>query len=73
MVGLQVFSQEQGAELRLGIVDSLLETGANDVLVVRGDKDSIDREERLIPYSEEFVVKVDLSECRIDVVWDPNF
>ena len=73
LVGLQVFSQEQGAELRLGIVDSLLETGANDVLVVIGDKDSIDREERLIPYSEEFVVRVDLSECRIDVVWDPNF
>ena len=43
------------------------------MLVVIGDKDSIDREERLIPYSEEFVVRVDLSECRIDVVWDPNF
>ena len=73
LVGLQVFCQDQGTESRLGVVDSLLETGANDVLVVIGDTDSIDREERMIPYSKEFVVNVAVSEGRIDVVWDPHF
>jgi 16S rRNA processing protein RimM len=73
LVGLQVFSQEQDVEQRLGVVESLLETGANDVLVVKGDRDSIDREERLIPYSDEFVLKVNLPNHRIDVVWDPKF
>jgi 16S rRNA processing protein RimM len=33
-----------------GQVDQLLETGANDVLVVKPTADSIDDEERLIPY-----------------------
>ena len=35
--------------------------------------DSIDREERLIPYVDECVVKVDLAEQRIVVNWDPGF
>ena len=61
------------SRVRLGVVKSLLETGANDVLVVKGDSQSIDREERLIPYVDEFVVKIDLAEQRIDVNWDPGF
>jgi 16S rRNA processing protein RimM len=71
--GLAVIAQHEGQQVRLGVVKSLLETGANDVLVVKGDSESIDREERLIPYVDEFVVKVDLAEQRIDVNWDPAF
>lgn len=51
----------------LGEVDHLIETGANDVLVVRGDR------ERLIPYTDAVVVQVDLAARRLRVDWDPEF
>ncbi|QKT04719.1 ribosome maturation factor RimM [Ectothiorhodospiraceae bacterium 2226] len=52
----------------LGEVADLLETGANDVLVVRGDR------ERLVPYVKDTVVhEVDLAARRIRVDWDPDF
>ncbi|MAM69517.1 MAG: ribosome maturation factor RimM [Gammaproteobacteria bacterium] len=58
----------------LGNVDHLLETGANDVLVVRGDTRSIDREERLIPYLYGQVVEeVDLDQEVIRVNWDKDY
>ncbi|MFA9462265.1 ribosome maturation factor RimM [Thiohalorhabdus methylotrophus] len=52
----------------LGEVDSLIETGANDVLVVAGS----DRE-RLIPFTEEAVPEVDPARGLIRVDWDPDF
>lgn len=58
---------------RLGVVDSIMETGANDVLVVKGDKDSLDREERLVPYSDQYILRIDLEEAVIEVDWDPEF
>lgn len=58
----------------LGVVDHLLATGANDVLVVRPDAQSIDQEERLIPYvREKFVRKVDLTQQEIVVDWDKDY
>jgi len=58
----------------LGRVHHLFETGANDVLVVRGDEHSIDRRERLIPYLPGRVVcKVDLAAQTMLVDWDPDF
>ena len=47
LIGLAVFDLE---DQRLGTVSDFLETGANDVLVVKADGDSIDDRERLIPY-----------------------
>lgn len=68
---LKVFTES--GEL-LGRVDHLLETGANDVLVVKGDADSVDRETRLIPYVPDVVVKsVDLDSGSIRVDWAPDF
>ncbi len=52
----------------LGAVHHLLETGANDVLVVRG----ADRE-RLIPYVPAVVVRIDKDPGCIVVDWDPDF
>lgn len=57
----------------LGVVDGLIETGANDVLIVKGNRDSMDLEERLIPYSDEFVKCIDLFKREIFVSWDPDF
>jgi 16S rRNA processing protein RimM len=58
----------------LGRVDHLLETGANDVLVVTPCEGSIDGRERLIPYLPDDVVKVvDLAAGALLVEWDPEF
>jgi 16S rRNA processing protein RimM len=52
----------------LGRVDHLLETGANDVLVVHGER------ERLIPFVEpDVVTSVDFDTGLIRVAWDPDF
>ncbi|MFW6041412.1 MAG: ribosome maturation factor RimM [Guyparkeria sp.] len=52
----------------LGTVRELMETGANDVLVVRGDR------ERLIPFlPDDVILTVDLDARRIEVDWDPDF
>jgi 16S rRNA processing protein RimM len=78
--GLQVWcrdageagSNEQGSEQRvlLGTVDYLIETGANDVLVVKPSTDSIDDRERLIPYLPgDVVTRVDLDRAVIEVDW----
>lgn len=50
----------------LGRVSHLFETGANDVLVVQGER------ERLIPFGQEIVQRVDLDEGVISVDWDAN-
>jgi 16S rRNA processing protein RimM len=58
----------------LGVVDHLLATGANDVLVVRGDEASVDREERLLPYVDAQVVKeVDLAARIMRVDWGKDW
>lgn len=73
LIGLGVVSHYQGKEYRLGSVKEMLETGANDVFVVQGDSDSIDTQERLIPYVDQFVTKIDLQAQKVVVDWDPEF
>ena len=52
----------------LGRVSHLMSTGANDVLVVAGDR------ERLIPFREpDYVTGVDFEARRVTVDWDPEF
>ena len=69
--GLQVETVEGES---LGCVDHLIETGSNDVLVVKGFPTSRDQRERLIPYLPDQVVKrVDLAAKRLVVDWDPEF
>lgn len=51
-----------------GVVDALFETGANDVMVVKGKR------ERLVPWIMNDVIKsVSLDERVIVVDWDPDF
>ncbi|WP_415892656.1 ribosome maturation factor RimM [Neptuniibacter sp. QD29_5] len=58
----------------LGKVVRLMETGANDVLVVKGTADSIDQKERLLPYLPDQVIKkIDLETGAMWVDWDPEF
>jgi len=55
------------AGVELGEVDHLFETGANDVMVVKGAR------ERLIPYIPGVIVAVDAAARTIRVDWDPDF
>jgi 16S rRNA processing protein RimM len=68
--GLQVWCQDGDDRVLLGTVDYLIETGANDVLVVKACEGSIDTRERLIPYLPgKSVIRVDLEAALIEVEW----
>lgn len=63
--GLTVITTNQ---VTLGVVDYLMEAGACDVMVVKGDA------EYLVPFDKQNVVKqVDLQQGKIVVDWDPNY
>jgi len=65
---LQGLSVVTVAGEQLGSVDHLIETGANDVLVVKGER------ERLIPFvMDRVIVQVDLEQGEIRVDWDKDF
>lgn len=65
LIGLKVINL-QGIEF--GVVTSLVETGANDVLVVQGER------ERLVPWIlEQVIIKVSLEEGLMTVDWDADF
>lgn len=65
LVGLTVITVDA---VNLGTVVQLLQTGSNDVLVVKGDR------ERCIPYIRPDVIRrVNLQERLIEVDWDPEF
>lgn len=52
----------------LGRVERLMETGANDVLVIRGER------EHLVPFVQgQYVTHIDLAGGRMDVDWDAEF
>lgn len=63
--GLSVVTRDKQP---LGKIVYLFETGSNDVMVVKGER------ERFIPYIWQQVVKeVDLENRRMTVDWDPEF
>jgi 16S rRNA processing protein RimM len=69
LVGLNVVNLKGE---HLGQVDHLLETGANDVLVLK--QTNAEAEERLIPFVMEEVVKsVDLDNQIIQVDWELDY
>ncbi len=72
LMGCQVITTE-GYEL--GKVVDMMETGSNDVMVVKANlKDAFGVQERLIPFLDEQVIKnVDLTTRTIKVDWDPGF
>jgi 16S rRNA processing protein RimM len=65
LVGLEVENTEGVA---LGRIEKMMETGAHDVMVVKGDR------ERLIPFVPgHFVTRVDLEGGVVTVDWAPDF
>jgi 16S rRNA processing protein RimM len=76
LIGLRVINQQ---DVELGVVKSLMETGANDVLVVVSEIDTEDGAnketiERLIPWTmNNAIIAVDLEHKVIEVDWDPDY
>jgi 16S rRNA processing protein RimM len=64
LIGLEVVNREG---VRLGQVAEVFATGANDVLVVRGER------ERLIPFVEAVVVDVDLEGALLTLDWGADY
>ncbi|MDH5516578.1 MAG: ribosome maturation factor RimM [Gammaproteobacteria bacterium] len=65
LIGLSVINQDN---VNLGTVGEMMETGANDVMIVEGDR------QRLIPFTQGHTVQqVNLDEKIIRVDWDPEF
>ncbi len=65
LVGLAV---ETNLGIQLGTVDGLLETGANDVVIVKGER------ERAIPFLQgKTIINIDLDAGKMIVDWDPDF
>jgi 16S rRNA processing protein RimM len=68
--GLQVWCKDGQNSVLIGVVEHLIETGANDVLVVKACEHSIDLRERLTPYLPgDTVTRVDIEEAVIEVDW----
>lgn len=67
LIGLEV----NNSQAKIGVVDSILETGANDVLVVKRDQE--DQTDVLIPYVDQAVLNIDLDAGTMMVDWDPDF
>ncbi len=68
LIGLEIINQQGEA---LGKVTGLLETGANDVLQVQSSEKP--ERERLIPFINQVIVKVDFKACRITVDWGVDY
>jgi 16S rRNA processing protein RimM len=65
LIGLAV---ETNLGIQLGVVESLLETGANDVVIVKGER------ERVIPFLQgQTIISIDLAARKMVVDWDPDF
>jgi 16S rRNA processing protein RimM len=67
LIGLMVSSTEGK---QLGQIDSLLETGANDVLVIKPVSGGSDV---LIPNTKEVVKEIDIKLGTMLVDWDPSY
>ncbi|RKF20908.1 ribosome maturation factor RimM [Alginatibacterium sediminis] len=72
LIGMQVVNREG---YRMGEVTDLMETGSNDVIVVKANlKDGFGKKERLIPFLESQTIDtVDKDSRVITVDWDPSF
>ena len=73
LLGVRVWCQAVDGSVLLGEVDHLLDTGANDVLVLKPCEGSIDDRERLVPYLvDEVITRVDLEAGVMEVDWFPD-
>ena len=64
LIGLKVINQDG---VNFGTVSSLFATGSNDVLVIKGDR------QRLLPYTGDVIISIDLAGKTMRVNWEADF
>ena len=64
LIGLDVQNE---AGYYFGSIQTMMETGSNDVMVIKGER------EFLIPYLPDVIIKVDLEAKKVLVDWDENY
>ncbi len=70
LIGVQVFNEQ---DEYLGDIAEMFETGAHDIMRVAATSDSLDGEERLIPWHKQTVIEVDMSAKKIIAAWPSDY
>ena len=70
LVGLQVLNEQ---DEYLGDITEMFETGAHDIMRVAATSDSLDNEERLIPWHKQTVIAVDMMNKIVTVAWPSDY
>jgi len=70
LVGLRVINEQ---DENLGEITEMFETGAHDIMRVAATSDSLDAEERLIPWHKQTVIEVNLAEKTVFVAWQSDY
>lgn len=70
LVGLTVINE---AGENLGVIKEMFETSAHEIISVKPTADSIDGEERLIPWHTDIVLNVDLKTKTMLVAWGSDY
>ena len=70
LIGVQVFNEQ---DEYLGDIAEMFETGAHDIMRVSATSDSLDDEERLIPWHKQTVLTVDMTAKRVIAAWPSDY
>jgi 16S rRNA processing protein RimM len=71
LISLKVVNTEG---VLLGQVKEVYDSGGgNEVLAIQPCEGSVDKQQRLVPFVEQYIREVDLDEELVQVDWDPDF
>lgn len=70
LIGLTVINEENEI---LGVIKEMFETGAHEIISVKATKDSIDAEDRLIPWHKDIVLTIDMDAKTMLVAWGADY
>ena len=70
LVGLRVLNEQ---DEYLGDIAEMFETGAHDIMRVATHSNSLDNEERLIPWHAQTVIEVDMTNKTVHVAWPSDY
>ena len=70
LVGMQVKNEQ---DEYLGDITEMFETGAHDIMRVAATANSLDNEERLIPWHKQTVLTVDVAAKTVVVAWQSDY
>jgi len=70
LVGMRVVNEQ---DEYLGNITEMFDNGAHDIMRVAANSDSLDNEERLIPWHKQTVVQVDMTDKTVLVAWPSDY